>query len=56
MTAMRERRAYICPRCFAAKTPYRVFTTPGETKVPRCPQHGAMERQPNKPYRGRRAS
>jgi hypothetical protein len=46
---MRERRCYICLKC---QPTLRVFLLPGETELPRCPEHGRMTREPNRPYRG----
>jgi hypothetical protein len=46
---MAERRAYVCDKCYANKTPLRVFVRPGEA-APKCPQHGKMRLERNKPY------
>jgi len=45
-----ERRAFVCDKCFKDGRPLRIFTLEGDP-VPRCPQHGKMRREPNKPYR-----
>jgi len=47
--ADRERRCYICPTCYANGRALRIFITPGD-KPPKCPQHGKMTRERNKPY------
>jgi hypothetical protein len=46
-----KRIAYVCTHKDHATTGlnYRVFLLPGDPE-PRCPEHGAMKVQPNKPY------
>jgi hypothetical protein len=51
---MAERRAYVCDACYKAKAPLRIFAQPDEPP-PKCPQHGRMRLEKNKPYRGSRA-
>jgi hypothetical protein len=46
---MSERRAFVCDKCYAAKAPLRIFAQPGEP-APKCPQHGRMRLEKNKPY------
>lgn len=47
---MSERRCYVCDRCYKDGRPLRIFILAGE-KEPRCPEHGKMRREHNKPYR-----
>jgi hypothetical protein len=47
----RQRRAYVCDKCYAAKTPLRIFLTAADEKPPRCPVHGKMRLERNKSYR-----
>jgi hypothetical protein len=51
----RERRCYVCGHKECVP-PLRIFLRPDEPDrpVPRCPLHGAMARQPNKRYGGRK--
>jgi hypothetical protein len=46
---MTERRAYVCDRCYANKQPLRIFIAP-DAKPPKCPEHGRMRLEKNKPY------
>ncbi len=50
------RRAFICKakghQYPADPYAFRIFLLPGQTEVPRCPEHGnTMVRQENVPYR-----
>jgi hypothetical protein len=47
---MAVRLAYICERC---TPPLRIFIAPGQRR-PKCPKHGHMDVQPNRPYRGKK--
>jgi hypothetical protein len=49
---MSERRCYVCDACYKAKAPLRIFQQPGDP-VPKCPQHGKMRLEKNKPYKSR---
>jgi hypothetical protein len=50
----RVRRAYVCAACQQeGRGQFRVFLREGE-RVPRCPRHGKLQRQPNAPYRGKK--
>jgi hypothetical protein len=48
----RERRAFICLKCAEKGQAWRVFLYQDDDPdyVPRCPQHGRMTPQENKPY------
>lgn len=49
----RARRAYVCYVCLQdGRGQFRVFLRAGE-KVPKCPRHGKLQRQPNVKYRGK---
>ena len=51
---MSERRCFVCDKCFDKGHARRIFLTPGEDEKAkaRCPEHGRMRREPNRPYRG----
>jgi hypothetical protein len=50
MSPVRERRAFICERCYEEGRPLRVFLLPG-VAVPLCPSHRRrLTQQPNVPY------
>lgn len=55
---MAERRAYVCKKRTDPKVKcnLRIFATPADPPdfVPSCPDHGKMQRDPNRPYNVKR--
>lgn len=46
-----ERWAFICYTCDPVRRVFLMSAPETKNNIPHCPQHGKMDRQPNRPYR-----